>query len=267
MSGATAQQPGPTLPVPVVARSPTLPRASVRLDADSTVGMNATDATGVDLAAGFGVGVTDDFELGAQLVPIDLSPEVTYTAPSLYAAYGAELSDSVQLIPMARIFLPLGPDVVPMLDASAKLALISQRDLRFTITPSANITFMDGQTEPAFAAPVALVLQPDRRFFVSLDSGVSTDPIDLRFLMPRPGDQDRTLFIPVGGSIGTTVGRPRDAVADISAGVYWPRMGEFSSQTAANTDDFTVLARVQTTIPTLPVGRRANTGTRPTRPR
>ena len=255
ISGAAAQ---PELPVPVAARPATLPRATARLDADSTVGLAPDTETGVDLTAGFGVGVTDDLEIGAELFPIQFTPEVTYESPLLYAAYGFDPAEGVQIIPMARVSVPIGPDTNPLLDVVGEVNLNPTRLLRVSFLPSANLSFGEGPVKPSFAAPVSLTLQPDRRFFVGLESGVATDPVDPRYRVPRPGEVDGALIIPVGATIGTTVGRPRAAMADLSAGVYWPQMGQFAGQSQANPEDFTVLARVQTFIPGEPPSVRGN---------
>lgn len=254
MALATAA-PGPDLPVPVAARAPTLPQGDVRIDADSTVGLAGTAPATVDFAAGFGVGVSDRFEVGAQVLPLDLAPEVIYDSPSLYASYGAPLGDFASVTPTLRAFLPLTTGSDPMVDAIASFAFHSSPQVALTVEPMANVAFGD-TTESAFAVPVGLVLQPDRRVFLTVDSGLSTDPMDPRFLAPRPGVVDDAAFLPLGAAVGTTFGRPRKGVSDLSLGFYFPELAEFSAaQTTTHTDDFTVLARFQTLIPTGPEPR------------
>ncbi|MEQ1503217.1 MAG: hypothetical protein ABMB14_13355, partial [Myxococcota bacterium] len=218
---AAAQPAGPELPVPLVVRSPTLPQASVAIDVDSTLGLNGDAPAALDLAAGLGVGVTDQLELGVQVLPLELAPDVRYGAPSVYLKYGAWLGDITTLTPGIRVFVPVSDLDVAMLDAGIELGLRSGRQLLVNVTPIVNLTFAGSDVEPAFAVPVGLVIQPDRRVFVTVDTGLSTDPVDPRFRAPRPG-ADRGVYVPLGASIGTTFGRPRSAVSDLSIGVYWP---------------------------------------------
>lgn len=91
-SSAQAQQ--TQLPLPFARRPLTLTARTLRADADFSVSqvsvsfLGATaSSTVVGLRLGAGFGITDDLEVGATLIPLTLSPEFNYNAPSIYGAY------------------------------------------------------------------------------------------------------------------------------------------------------------------------------------
>ena len=95
MSAASSAQAQQTqLPLPFARRPLTLTARTLRADVNfgvsqlsvSILGATAT-STVVGLSLGAGFGITDDLEVGATLVPLTLSPEFRYNAPSIYGAY------------------------------------------------------------------------------------------------------------------------------------------------------------------------------------
>lgn len=255
----------PEYPLPAAARPPTLPRASVRVEADSTIGTGPGPAD-VDLAAGFAVGVTDELELGAQVLPFDVAPTLEYTAPSLYGAYAGELSDVAYLTPSVRLFVPVLEGDRPLADAAATLRLMADQALRLDLGGATRVAFGE-EVEAAFAAPVSVVLQPDRRLFVTADSAVSTDPFDTRFRMPEHLGDRSDVYVPFGASMGVTMGRANRSLTDVSLGVHFPSLARFEGgQSALRTDDFLVMAAVRAAVPTDPTGQRRRGVTRPRHP-
>jgi hypothetical protein len=263
-----------------------VPRASVRLDADSTAGLTGRNATALDAAAGFGIGVTDALEIGAQVLPLDIAPDLAYGAPSLYAALGAQLSDAAYLTPKIRGFLPVTDAAGDgMLDAELRLALLGARAVRFEVAGAGNARFdrNTGAIDTGWAVPVALTLQPAKRLFFTVDSAVASDPFDARFRAPRSAQEGvataatgatarlaqagtpagtpqdvgtpvapAMAHVPLGATIGTSLGRPNRSVTDLSLGVLFPSLGQLSAgQASLRPNDYTVLVRVGSMIPTL----------------
>ncbi|MEZ4234951.1 MAG: hypothetical protein R3F59_02055 [Myxococcota bacterium] len=239
----------PEMPVPVANRPATIPRATVRVDADTTIGTGSGPVP-VDLAAGFGVGVTDQFELGAQVLPLDLAPgAVQYLSPSLYATYGAELSKVATFAPTLRVFVPIGTSQQALLDGKAMFRFNADRALRLDVGGVATVAF-DEQTATALAAPLSLTVSPDKRVFLTADTAISTDPTDTRFRMPRPTDADG-VYVPLGASIGTTFGRANHTLTDVAIGAHLPSFAHFHpGGTDVTTDDLTVMASLSSVIPT-----------------
>jgi hypothetical protein len=238
----------PELPVPVAARPPTLPQSAVRIDADTVIGVQPGSNPTGDLTAGFGIGVTDDFELGADVLPLDLAPTVAYGSPSVYGAYSAPIGEGVALVPQARVFVPVTEGSRALLDAAAEL-MFQGRDVQVSVIPETSLSFLEGGVESSFAAPVELTVQPHRRVFLTLDSGVSTDPLDPRYNAPRE-DLAEGWVVPFGGGIGTTLGRVNEPVTDLSLAAYWPRLAQFSDEATTHAEDFAVIAQIQGIIPT-----------------
>jgi hypothetical protein len=238
----------PELPVAEAARPPTLPQSVVRVDANTVIGLRPVDSATADLSAGFGIGVTDNFEIGAEVLPLDLAPTVAYGSPSVYGAYSVPLGDGASLIPQARVFVPVPEGSRALLDAAAELQFQS-RDVRVSLIPETSLAFVEGGVDPGFAVPVELTVQPHRRVFLTLDSGVSTDPLDPRYNAPR-ADLTEGVVVPFGGGIGTTVGRVNDTLTDLSLAAYWPRLAQFADEATTHSEDFAVIAQIQGIIPT-----------------
>lgn len=125
---AAAQNAG-DYPVRLVARPQTIPARTLRLDGEFVVnGLSAcitvlgttrcesATATGLNLGAAFGV--TNELEVGATVVPLQLTESFAYRNPSLYARYqffrnagmqaGVELSATIPVQDGSKFGLQLG---------------------------------------------------------------------------------------------------------------------------------------------------------------
>jgi hypothetical protein len=230
----------PEYPADASRRPPTLPRNDVRVDANSTVGVD--QEVPADFAGGFGVGVTDRFEIGAVVVPLELNPDIQYLDPSVYAAYAGEITDDFYLTPMARAFVPVTEQ--GLLDAQLGALWQPTDGVALSVAPTATLDFQEEGTAGVFSAPVAATFNPTRKFFVQLESGIGTDPFSWRYGVARD-DGDNNLVVPLGASIGGTFGRPRNAMLDLSVGAFLP---EFAQPDGLNTDNVLVTAAVTTFV-------------------
>jgi hypothetical protein len=239
---------GEDLPLEYSARRPTLPRMGVRLDADTTViPLVPARMTAVDFTGGFAVGVTPELEVGALLLPIGFAPELRYEAPSLYAKYAGHASDEITLGPSLRVFAPVIEGPGPMLDAglSARIGASSGHLEMGAVT---NVAFEE-EIEQSFGFPVTLVMQPHERFFVSLSSGASSDPMDVRFSAPRADREDGVLYVPAGGGLGGTFGDADHTLTDLTANIYLPEVLKYDTGSWYLDRGYTFLIRLTSTIP------------------
>jgi hypothetical protein len=235
---------GPDYAVMIPRRPATLPKNDVAITVMGQVGLQ--DPLSADALVGAGLGITDQLEIGAWLLPLGLAPApVVYRDPSLYVKYGGALSKTVTLSPLLRLFVPVSSTSSTMLDAQADLAVDLGDSARLSIAPSATLHFVDAGPNTGFGAPVSFTIQPDRRFFVALQTGVGTDPFSWQFQAVRP-DSGFQYVVPAGLQLGGTVGRPKTgAVTDLSAGVFWPAL---LTDAGFNADGITVVAKVTTNL-------------------
>jgi len=116
MAGEAAAQSG--YPVRLVLRPQTLPARGLRLDGELRIaGISACatfagttrceSATATALHLGAGIGVLDQFEIGANVLPLQLSPEFAYGNPSVYGRIQFLRGSDVQLAAQAQVVIPV----------------------------------------------------------------------------------------------------------------------------------------------------------------
>ncbi len=115
-SSAQAQDAPQRLPLSFSRRPLTLTRSTLRLDAElaiahfetSFLGVTASsNSVGLGLGAGFGI--TEDLEVGATVLPLTLSPDFKYNAPSVYGTYRF-LRGDVEVGARLALTLPIDRD-------------------------------------------------------------------------------------------------------------------------------------------------------------
>ncbi|MBW1880341.1 MAG: hypothetical protein JRJ84_18425 [Deltaproteobacteria bacterium] len=105
------------LPLPFSERPLTLTEGTIRGDAAFTIahfsvsvpGVGTLSETAVGLALGGGYGITDDLEVGASVIPLTLSPDVTYGDPSIYGIYRF-LADTAEIGGSLALTVPIDGD-------------------------------------------------------------------------------------------------------------------------------------------------------------
>lgn len=219
---AVSAMAAPEYAVSVARRPPTLPKNDIRITVNGTVGVR--DPLSAGALIGGGIGITDQFEVGAWLIPLALAPDFAYLDPSLYLTYGGELSKKVYLAPLLRLSVPVTNGSAALLDAQVELGAQLGKDALLTIAPTAALHFADGGPYNAFGAPVALLVQPSRRFFFAIETGIGTDPFSWQYQAPRY-DGVEGITVPAGARIGTSTGKLKGGTLfDLSAGAYWPAL-------------------------------------------
>lgn len=116
MAGEAAAQSG--YPVRLVLRPQTLPARGLRLDGELRVAGISTcvnfggttrceSATASALHLGGGFGVLDQFELGANVLPLQLTPDFAYGNPSVYGRIQFVRGGDIQLSGHAQVTIPV----------------------------------------------------------------------------------------------------------------------------------------------------------------
>jgi hypothetical protein len=209
-SAVQAQQ----LPLPLARRPLTLTRNTLRADADLTLahlqisllgGTGSSNALGLSLGAGYGI--TDDLEVGATVIPLTLSPDFAYNAPSVYGTYrflhgdvdvGAQLALT---LPIDRDFgLGVGVPVLFHLGEAARLDTGAFLGLTFGDALGKGLTI-----------PIAFTYNLNPNLFLGARTGV---------LLPNFDD----FAMPLGAFVGYTLagGAGNTPLADITASFDFP---------------------------------------------
>lgn len=212
-TGAQAQ-PLTQLPLSYAQRPLTLTRHTLRGDVDLTIAHlqvsvlgTTASSTAVGLALGAGFGITEDLEVGATVIPLTLSPDFQYNAPSLYGMYrfvrgtvdvGARLT---LIMPVDRDFgLNVGVPVLFHLGDNARLDTGAFLSLNF-----------GDPLGKALSIPVAFTANLNPNLFLGARTG---------FILP---EFDR-LVMPLGVYVGYSIagGGGATPVADITASFDFP---------------------------------------------
>ena len=193
------------LPVRYQARPLTLPELTLRPDVGlafesrARVGEDRLNTLGLD--AGFGIGVTDDLELGTLIVPLEMAPTFRYDDPAIYGRYRF-LTGKLELGAELRMWLPFKDDFrlsmgVPLLWHAGRVVRV---DSGFFL-----LTDFGDRVEAT--VPLRLGFQTSDRFMFGLESGLA---------LPGP-------HVPFGMFIVYTVGAPG---LDFMAGARLPDVGD-----------------------------------------
>lgn len=115
-ASAQAQDAPQRLPLSFSRRPLTLTRSTLRLDAELAIAHLETTFLGVTassnsvgLGLGAGFGITEDLEVGATVIPLTLSPDFKYNAPSVYGTYRF-LRGDVEVGARLALTLPIDRD-------------------------------------------------------------------------------------------------------------------------------------------------------------
>jgi hypothetical protein len=189
----------PDAPYPVTnaQRPVTLSAGLLRIDvglglARFCLGTICSDVA-VALGVGAGYGITEDFEIGATVLPLLLTPEFEYGDPSIYAQYRVARGD-VEVAIRADIFIPVQGDFRAIVGAP----IWFRASPMFVLRTGAFVTFADSEDlAVGFAVPVLALFNLAETFWLGLDTGFSFNVTD-----PGPGD---TFAIPLGVQLGYTV--------------------------------------------------------------
>lgn len=115
---AAAQQNSGDYPVRLVSRPQTIPARTLRLDgqifathlsacASTGIGTFCASATSTNLNLGGAFGITNEFEVGATVAPLQLTEEFLYNNPSLYGRYQFFNANGLQAAGQLTAWIPV----------------------------------------------------------------------------------------------------------------------------------------------------------------
>jgi hypothetical protein len=244
----------PRFPVSIQQRPLTLPRRMLRVDAAVDVYswefFGRVNDVGFHLGAGYGV--TDDFEVGALLIPVqmltsggerhvwfgDMQVHGTYRLTRGPVEVGARVEMSLPTsdeIGARAVNMAFGVPVLVRLGTAARLDTGVQ--VAVNVHPWREVALTGLNIFPELAPvsyplpmrsntgiPLILTANVDEHFYVGLRTGMGI--LDLR----DPGD---TIYMPLGFHLGGTVAPSGAPLADLTMRFEWPF---FASQHGATTD-------------------------------
>jgi hypothetical protein len=159
------------VPVPVARRALTLPDATFRLDDGpywplpsglvETTFWRAGDGreSRTRLNLGLGFGITDDFELGAHVLKLDVDPDTNLADPSVYLMYRF-LGGEVELGLFGEVSAPFERN--PLLTVGMPIALHIGDRVRLDTGPFVQFDFED-ETNPDLIVPFQLPISVTQR--------------------------------------------------------------------------------------------------------
>ena len=214
--GAASQK--PVFPVRMLDRPTTLPAGAGRFDAfllGTAVPGSAFASTGI---LGGGWGLTDNLEVGGQLIPVALSPTLQYTNPSLYITYGYSLDASTSLAPTLQTVFPLRSGDPFTIDVGAALSINLGQWGEVDVAPTLSLNLHQDGSGTSLSLPLSVMRQASTRFNWQLSTGVGFSRFDPRFSLSRRSEplDFNDLTIPAGVQVTYTV--PRGASADALGG-------------------------------------------------
>ncbi len=117
-AGEAAAQNSGEYPVRLVSRPQTIPQRTLRLDgqfaaahfsACTTIGLSSfcASATATNLNLGGGFGLTNEFEIGATVAPLQLTESFEYNNPSLYGRYQFYNVNGIQASGQLTAWIPV----------------------------------------------------------------------------------------------------------------------------------------------------------------
>jgi hypothetical protein len=210
----------------------TPPRGQLELDADFGVlhinipdtGDIDVDDTFVSLAFGGSYGIMDDLQVGAEILPLQLSPEFLYGEPELFALYrfvrgqvdvGGRIALAIPFRDEDNVHLEFYVPVLIHLGTTARLDLGLNLDLEF----GEGASFDDDTGEPedfgySWSIPVAFAFQATPNLFLGPRTAFGWSEFDI----------GETIFSPLGIFAGYTIARGDGArpMLDIIASFDFP---------------------------------------------
>jgi hypothetical protein len=212
LAGAAGQK--PVFPVRVLDRPTTLPAGALRVDGflfGSAVPASSFATTAI---FGGGWGLTSTVEVGGQLVPVALSPDLQYTQPSLYVTYGHSLDASTSLAPMLQAVFPLRSGDPFTIDIGAALTVDIGAWGEIEAAPTFSINLHQDGNGTSLSLPLTVTRQASTRFTWQFSTGVGVSRFVPRFWLSRRSDalDFNDVTIPASAQVMYTV--PRDASAD-----------------------------------------------------
>ena len=208
------------LPVRLAARPLTLPDAMARIDAQFSITSQERDALDRQSYVSFlgivGFAITDDIELGAIALPLQIAPDGHIEEPGVYGLFRF-LSGDFELGAMLEARVPLREEDSVQVGAALRGVLHAGDDVRL----DAALAFYEAFSDPfgtAIQIPITLTIQTSEAFFVGAQTGLDVQNYHAGF-----GDGARgNSFLTAGVFLGGTLRSWRGPSADLRLGWFLP---------------------------------------------
>ena len=241
-----AQQPGTSAyPARVLDRPTTLPRGDTRFDAFTFATHVPGSPTTVATVFGGGFGISNQFEIGAQLVPFEVEPGIVFTNPSAYATYAFTVSKTTAIAPMIQVVYPLKSEDPFIVDVGGAAYVNIGTWGYLALAPTFSLNTRGDESGSSLSLPVTVMRQSSEQLNLQLTSGVGLSRFEPRFGLSRRSealDFDE-VTIPAAALVTYTVARgsPRRAFADLTLQFQWPQLYTRAPQTrGVHTDDWAI---------------------------
>jgi hypothetical protein len=171
----------------------------------------------LDLSAAFGI--TDDFQLAAVVVPLEITSDTArYGHASLGALYRfvGTAGSIFELAGSVTLGFPAQSDSLWIVDLAVPMRLHLGERVRIDLAPEFPFLIVGADTWDArFLLPISLAVQIVKPFFLGLTTGVTLASL-------HGGDVAATTFIPLGLNVGFTIPTARGPLGDILLTFTWP---------------------------------------------
>jgi hypothetical protein len=238
-------------PARVLDRPTTLPRGDSRLDAFAFATRAIGNPTSATIVFGGGVGITDQFEIGGQLVPFDVESGIVFTNPSVYATYQFPINKATTVAPTIQAVYPLTSDDPFIVDVGGTIYVNIGTWGYLAFAPTFSLNTRGDESGSSLSFPLTVMRQGSEQLSFQLSSGVGFSRFDPRFGLSRRRDEldFNEATIPATALVTYTVARgpSRTALADLTLQFQWPQLyTRASGVRGTHTNDWTV--QVQTSL-------------------
>lgn len=232
-------------PARLLDRPTTLPRGDSRLDVFALVTHVPQSPTTVTMVLGGGFGVSNQLEIGGELVPFEAEPGIVFTNPSAYATYAFQVSKTTAIAPTIQLVYPLKSEDPFTVDVGAPIYVNIGSWGYLTFAPTFSLNTRGDEQGTSLSLPVTLMRQSSEQLNFQVTSGVGLSRFDPRFGLSRRSealDFDE-LTVPAAALVTYTLARgsPRSALADLTLQFQWPQLyTRAPSMRGAHTDDWAI---------------------------
>jgi hypothetical protein len=230
--------------VRILDRPTSLPAGDVRFDAFTFFTRAPGASNTLTAVLGGGVGITNELEVGGQIIPFNIEPGIAYTNPSLYATYIVNVG-KVSLAPTLQSVLPLSSGDPLFIDIGGVAYVNIGQWGYISFAPTLSLNVRQEETGSSVSIPVTLLRQSSEQLTFQVSSGVGLSRFDPRFGVSRRQDalDFNDVTVPLIGIVTYTLphGAPRRPLADLTLQVQWPQLYTHAPQiTGTHANDWTV---------------------------
>lgn len=206
-------------PLRLALRPMTVPQRTIRGDAafllsrfDSCRGGICIGATSTGLALGGAYGILNELEVGATLLPLQLTETFRYSNPSIYGRYRFFRSDLVQVGADLRLVIPVQERSSAILSVGVPVWFFVNQVLQI----QTGLTYLAVLSQPeishGLSIPAVFVINATDALHLGVSTGLSL-----------PVQRTDGLSMPLGFEVGYAfAGASARPVVDLVGGFQWP---------------------------------------------